>query len=125
MYISLSAFPLVYSGVHHWRPGVGSLPFLSMMLGMFTAGAASVAINPAWVRKYHANGNRAEPEWRLPLAFAGSIAFTVGLFWICWTGADESVHWIVPTIGGYVLGFGILSIFMMLIMYLVDAYLML
>ena len=125
MYIALSAYPLVFQGVHHWRPGVGSLPFLGMMLGMLTSGVVAVSLNPAWVRKYHAAGNRSQPEWRLPLAFAGSIAFTIGLFWFGWTGAFENVHWIVPTIGGYVLGFGILSIFMMLILYMVDAYLML
>ena len=125
LYICLSAYPLVFQGVHHWRPGVGSLPFLGMMLGILSAGAASIAMNPWWVRKYHAAGNRALPEWRLPLVGVGSIAFTIGIFWFGWTGAFESVHWIVPVIGGYVLGFGILAIFMMLIMYIVDAYLML
>ncbi|KAI1620180.1 putative MFS multidrug transporter [Exophiala viscosa] len=124
MYVTLSAFPLVFEGVHGMQPGVASLPFLGMALGMVGAGAASISLNQGWVRRYHANSNRAVPEWRLPLAAVGGVAFSVGLFWFGWAGAYKSVHWIVPTIAGVVIGFGLLSIFMQLIMYIVDGYLM-
>lgn len=49
----------------------------------------------------------------------------IGLFWFGWTGAYHQVHWIVPTIAGVFIGYGLLAIFMQLIMYMVDAYLML
>jgi DHA1 family multidrug resistance protein-like MFS transporter len=107
------------------EPGVGSLPFIGMALGMIGAGTASVCLNPRWVRKFHSNNNRAMPEWRLPLAMAGGVVFSASLFWFGWTGAYPSVHWIVPTIAGVGIGFGLLSIFMQLVMYIVDAYLML
>lgn len=125
IYISLSAFPLVFTGVRHIKPGVAELPFLGMLVGMLLAGATSIAMNPSWVRKYHANQNRAEPEWRLPLAAAGSVVFTIGLFWFGWTGYYESVHWAVPTVAGIFVGYGLLAIFMQLIMYIVESYLML
>ena len=125
MYITLSAFPLVFQGVHGMQPGVGSLPFFGMALGMLLSGIASVLYNSHWVRLYHANNNKAEPEWRLPLAMIGGVIFAIGIFWFGWTGAYRSVHWIVPTIGGVFIGFGLLSIFMQLIMYIIDAYLML
>ena len=125
MYITLSAYPLVFQGVHGMTPGVGSLPFLGIALGMVLSGIASIAYNPYWIRKYHANNNKAMPEWRLPLAMVGGVVFSIGLFWFSWTGAYRSVHWIVPTIAGVFIGFGLLSIFMQLIMYIIDAYLML
>lgn len=125
LYITLAAFPLVFQGVHGISPGVGSLPFLGMALGMITSGVVSVSMNGRWIRKYHANNNKAMPEWRLPLAMVGGVFFSVGLFWFGWTGAYRSVHWIVPTIAGFFIGFGLLSIFMQLIMYIIDAYLML
>jgi MFS transporter, DHA1 family, multidrug resistance protein len=125
LYVTLSAFPLVFQGVHGMAPGVGSLPFIGVGLGMVLAGAASITYNSHWVRKYHANNNKAIPEWRLPLAMVGGVVFSIGLFWFGWTGAFKSVHWIVPTIAGAFIGFGLLSIFMQLIMYIIDAYLML
>ena len=78
MYITLAAYPLVFQGVHGMNPGVGSLPFFGMALGMVLSGVASVALNPKWVRQYHANNNKSEPEWRLPLAMFGGIIFTIG-----------------------------------------------
>ncbi|KAJ9604175.1 hypothetical protein H2200_011009 [Cladophialophora chaetospira] len=124
IYIILSAYPLVFQGVHGIAPGVGSLPLFGVAFGMVLAGVASVAYTPYWVRKYHANNNKAMPEWRLPLAMVGGVFFSTGLFWFGWTGAYKSVHWIVPTLAGVFIGFGLLSIFMQLIMYIVDAYLM-
>jgi MFS transporter, DHA1 family, multidrug resistance protein len=125
IYLSIAAFPLVFGGIHGIKPGVAELPFFGMALGMILAGATSVLMNPLWVKKYHAAGNKAQPEWRLPLAAFGGVIFAIGLFWFGWTGAYRSVHWIVPTIAGVFIGYGLLAIFMQLIMYIVDAYLML
>ncbi len=125
IYVVLAAYPLVFSGVHGMSPGVGTLPLFGIAFGMILSGVASIAYNPHWVRLYHANNNKAQPEWRLPLAMVGGVFFSVGLFWFGWTAAYKSVHWIVPTLAGVFIGFGLLSIFMQLIMYIVDAYLML
>lgn len=125
IYVILSAYPIVFQGVHGMAPGVGSLPFLGLAVGMIASGLGSLLYNKRWVAKYLANGQKAIPEWRLPLATAGGVAFTIGLFWFGWTGAYQSVHWIVPTLAGVFIGFGLLSIFMALAMYIVDAYLML
>lgn len=124
LYISITAFPEVYEGVHHWRPGVASLPFIGMMIGISLAAAGSIAVNPIWVRKFHANGNRVVPEWRLPFSAVSGVVFAIGLFWFGWTGNYRSVHWIVPTIGGSFIGFGIVGLFIGLISYIMDAYLM-
>lgn len=125
LYIFLTAYPLVFQGVHHMNRGVGGLPLLGMATGMLLAGFTAVCIQPAWRRKYAANNQVVVPEWRLPLSIVGAVSFTIGLFWFAWTGNYESVHWIVPTLSGLMTGFGLLAIFMMLFMYLVDAYLML
>jgi len=58
---------------------------------------------------------------RLPLGCIGGPFFTVGMFWMGWT-ARSSIHWIVPVLGGFPLGAGMLLLFMSLINYLVDAY---
>lgn len=40
------------------------------------------------------------------------------------TGFTDDIHWIVPTLSGLFTGFGLMSIFLQALNYLVDAYLM-
>lgn len=47
-----------------------------------------------------------------------------GLFWFGWTGYTGNIHWIVPILSGLFTGFGLFSIFLSLLNYIVDAYLM-
>lgn len=112
LYTFLTAYPLVFQGVHGMNPGIGGLPFFGMATGMILAGLGSILLQPAWVRKLHKNDGKVVPEWRLPYAAAGGVAFTIGLFFFGWTGNYRSVHWIVPTLSGLFTGFGILAIFM-------------
>ncbi len=86
LYTFLTAYPLVFQGVHGFSPGVGGLPFLAMGIGLCLGALASVLAQPAWRRKYRHNHNRVVPEWRMPLAIVGGFAFAVGLFWFAWTG---------------------------------------
>ena len=150
LYIFLTAYLLVFQGVHGFTPGVSGLALFEMAfgmaLGMILAGMASALVQPAWRRKYCANNRQVIPEWRMPLNIVGGVAFTIGLFWFAWTGTvssrdrssttqlgrtltdrcagnHESVHWIVPTLSGLFTDFGLLAIFMQVFMYLVDAYL--
>jgi DHA1 family multidrug resistance protein-like MFS transporter len=64
------------------------------------------------------------PEWRLPSVIAGGVAFAAGLFWFGWSGYRADIHWIVPTLSGLLTGFGLASIMLQSLNYLVDAYLM-
>ena len=54
----------------------------------------------------------------------GGFSFAGGLFWFGWSGYKADIHWIVPTLSGLLTGFGLLSIFLQSLNYLVDAYLM-
>lgn len=83
-----------------------------------------IIISPAYNRKLAANNNMPVPEWRLPPVIVGGVSFGIGLFWFAWTGNKRSIHWIAPTLSGLATGFGILSIFLNCLNYLIDAYLM-
>ncbi|KIW06857.1 uncharacterized protein PV09_02533 [Verruconis gallopava] len=124
LYLFLTAYPLVFQGVHHMNPGLGGLPFFGMIIGELLAGITIALRQPGYNKKLAANGGFPVPEWRLPEVIAGGVAFSAGLFWFGWTGNYESVHWIVPTLSGLLSGFGIMSIFLQSLNYLVDAYLM-
>lgn len=55
---------------------------------------------------------------------AGAVAFPIGIFWLCWTGAYASVHWILPCIGGVIVSFAIVLFFVAFLSYLSETYLM-
>lgn len=124
LYLFLTAYPLVFQGVHGMNLGVGGLPFIGMVIGQLIAGTLIFIRQPGYNRKLTANNNVPIPEWRLPEVIVGGAAFAAGIFWFGWTGYNQNIHWIVPTIAGILIGFGLLSIFLQALNYLVDAYLM-
>lgn len=69
-----------------------------------------------------ANNNIPVPEWRLPLPMIGGIIFAAGLFWFGWGGYMPTTPWIVPTLAGLFIGFGIFTVFLQCLNYIIDAY---
>ena len=124
LYLFLTAYPLVFQGVHGMNPGVGGLPYFGMITGQLTAGTIIFLRQPGYQRRLAANNGVAIPEWRLPEVIVGGACFAIGLFWFGWTGYRQDVHWIVPTLSGLLTGFGLLSVFLQSLNYLIDAYLM-
>ncbi|KAF7714660.1 MFS-type transporter [Penicillium ucsense] len=124
LYCFLTAYTLVFQGVHGMNAGVGGLPLFGMVAGLFIAAAYIILTSPAYNRKLEANGGVPVPEWRLPPVIVGGALFAAGLFWFGWTGFTDSIHWIVPTLSGLFTGFGLLMIFIQLFNYLIDTYLM-
>ncbi|KAI1432354.1 major facilitator superfamily transporter [Xylaria sp. CBS 124048] len=124
LYLFLTAYPLVFSGVHGFNAGQSGLAFFGMVIGQVIGGIVVLLAQPAYQRKLAANGGIPIPEWRLPLVAVGGAAFAAGLFWFGWSGYREDIHWIVPAASGLLSGFGLLTIFLQALNYLVDAYLM-
>lgn len=124
LYLFLTAYPLVFQGVHHFSPGISGLTFFGMITGQLLAGASVIAQQPWYNRKLAANNGIPVPEWRLPSMMVGGVLFAIGVFWFGWTGYREDIHWIAPTLSGVFTGFGLMAIFLQALNYLVDAYLM-
>lgn len=125
LYLFMTSYAIVFQQVHGFDKGIGGLPYLGIAVGEFLGGAFIIAMQPWYTRKLRANNNIPVPEWRLPPAIVGAIAFAAGLFWFGWTGYTKNIHWIAPTLSGLLTGFGLMSIFLQCINYLIDAYLVL
>lgn len=123
LYLFLTAYPLVFVGVHGFKSSSSGLCFFGMIIGELIAGVVVLAQQPWYQRKLTSNNGIPIPEWRLPSVIAGGVAFMGGIFWFGWTGYRADIHWIVPTASGLLTGFGLMSIFLQSMNYLVDAYL--
>jgi hypothetical protein len=121
LYLTFAAFPIVYQQNRHWSLGIGGLSFVGVGVGNFIAILYLWWDNKRYVRVLEKYNGKAPPEARLPPALVGSVAIPVGLFWFAWTNG-LSVHWSVSLIGTGIFGFGMTLIFLGVVNYLVDAY---
>jgi DHA1 family multidrug resistance protein-like MFS transporter len=122
LYLFLTAYPVVFQEIHHMSPGVGGLPYLGVIIGQIFFVAAMSMVGRFWVAaKMKQNGGKMMPEWHLPIAIPGAMAFSAGLFWLGWTGYKSTIHPIVPTLSGLLTGFGLLGMFVPSIAYIVQA----
>ncbi|QIW97000.1 hypothetical protein AMS68_002518 [Peltaster fructicola] len=124
LYLSLTAYSIVFGQVHGFSLGVAGLPFMGLVVGVSIGLGVILITNKSYVKKLDANNNVPVPEWRLAPAMLGGISFAIGLFWFGWTGYTNTIPWIVPTLAGIPLGLGIYLCFISLLNYILDAYLM-
>ncbi|KYG42085.1 hypothetical protein M433DRAFT_74517, partial [Acidomyces richmondensis BFW] len=125
LYLFLTFYPIVFQQIHGWNEGVGGLPFFGMITGELFAGLYMILIQPSYSKKLAANNNIPVPEWRLPPAIIGGVFFATGILWFGWAGKNcIVVSAIAPTLSGLFTGFGIMTIFLQCLNYLIDSYLM-
>ncbi|KAI1848163.1 hypothetical protein JX266_005876 [Neoarthrinium moseri] len=122
LYMQLGAVPIIFGELRGWNSFLAELPFLAVMLGSLSGAVINIINQLYYNRAYHAAGNRAVPEKRLPPMMLGSVLFAGGLFITGWTADPGVVHWIVPVIGLYLVGTGFNTIFQAALNYLVDTF---
>ncbi|RAL17085.1 MFS transporter [Aspergillus homomorphus CBS 101889] len=121
LYMLFAAYPIVYQVHRGWNQGVGSLPFLGIMVGMIGAVVYNILDNKRYIRSQEKHGGFAPPEARLPPCLVASIAVPVGLFWFAWTDST-SIHWMASVAAGVPFGFGLVLVFLSNLSYLIDTY---
>ena len=124
IYLFFEAFPISFGEARGWSLGISSLPFVSLIVGIF-AGCISIAIvtKTRFARKLREEG-KIIPEERLPPMIAGGIILPVGLFWWAWTSNPDISPW-PQIIAGVPIGFGIILITLQGMNYIIDSYTML
>ncbi|KAJ5747135.1 uncharacterized protein N7511_008831 [Penicillium nucicola] len=121
LYMLFDAFPIIFQDIRGWSEGVGSLPFLAVMIGMMIAVGVNMYDNKRYVRIHKAHNGFAPPEARLPPTMWGGLAIPIGLFWFAWTNS-ASIPWIVCVLATAPFGFGMVFVFLGIMNYLIDAY---
>ncbi|KAI1861334.1 uncharacterized protein JN550_010864 [Neoarthrinium moseri] len=121
LYMLFAAFPIVFQQLRGWSPGIGGLAFLGVAVGMMISVGYSMYDNKRYARIAAAHGGLAPAEARLPGAMIGAVLLPIGLFWFAWTNGTN-VHWIVPIIASGFFGAGLVLVFLSLLNYLIDSY---
>ncbi|KAI1081563.1 MFS general substrate transporter [Whalleya microplaca] len=122
VYIMYNAIPPTFETEYGWDTGLTGLVFISIGLG-YMAGlyGFSKRSDATVTRLTRANGGVFKPEFRLPIMVWYALVCPVSFFWYGWT-AEKHVHWIVPVVGLFPLGFGVIGVFMPTQAYIIDAY---
>jgi DHA1 family multidrug resistance protein-like MFS transporter len=121
LYMQLGGIPIIFGDMRGWPAVSATLPFLGILFGAIIGCSINAYNQILYNKVYHAAGDRAVPEARLPPMMLGSVLFSVGQFIMGWT-ADPQYHWIAPVIGLVLLGTGFFTIFQAALNYLVDTF---
>ncbi|KAM0541954.1 hypothetical protein ACHAPJ_013016 [Fusarium lateritium] len=97
------------------------LTYLSFGLGNIIGNVAIGFFSDKLLKALAGRSGRTKPEHRLPPLVPGSIIVPIGLFIYGWT-LYFNVHFMVPLLGLFIVGFGTILIFIPVSTYLVDAY---
>jgi MFS family permease len=121
LYMQLGGVPIIFGEIRGWKQFPATLPFLCVFIGAVLGALANIYNQTLYNKAYHAAGNRAVPEKRLPPMMIGSVLFSAGQFMMGWT-ARRDIHWICPCIGLVLLGLGFFTIFQAALNYLIDTF---
>ncbi|PLB46347.1 MFS general substrate transporter [Aspergillus steynii IBT 23096] len=121
LYLLFAAYPIVYQQGRGWSEGIGSLPFVGILVGILFAVVATFPMYFRYKKKVLAIQGRVPPEARLPDSFIAALALPAGLFWFAWTNSP-SVHYMASIAAGVPFGYGMVMVFLPVLNYLIDAY---
>lgn len=123
LYLFFTTISEVFTSTYGFTVGLSGLAYLGIGLG-FGVGLFIMAMtNDRMVQRLTAqNGGKFEPEMRMPTMIIFACILPISFFWYGWT-ADKHVHWIVPIIGMFPFGVGMMGVFMPIQTYVIDCYL--
>ncbi|KAI1765467.1 major facilitator superfamily domain-containing protein [Hypoxylon sp. FL1150] len=122
VYLMYNSIPPTFDHRYGWATGMSGLVFLSIGLGyMGGLWAFSMLSDRTVVRLTKANKGVFKPEFRLTIMIWYSFLCPLAFFWYGWS-VQLRAHWIVPILGLFPLGFGVIGVFMPTQAYIIDAY---
>lgn len=121
IYLFFEAYPISFQEDRGYSPGIASLPFISILIGVL-AGCAFLAATINTKLSPDPKAGRFQ-ETRLLIMIIASIVLPCGLFWYAWTSFPSINPW-PQIIAGVPIGFGIVLITLQGMNYLIDTYAM-
>ncbi|KAG2124939.1 major facilitator superfamily domain-containing protein [Suillus cothurnatus] len=121
-YLMFATFPNLFSDVYHFSIGITGLTYIGLGFGFISATIFGVKLSgKIYIYLAAQNGGKGKPEMRMPALLFGSFFVPVGLFWYGWS-AQAKAHFMMPIIGSAIFGFGLMTVFLPIQLYLVDTF---
>lgn len=124
VFISTQSVPVVYGDIYGWSVFSGGLVQVSIAIGEIIGLLAFLFQNKIYVRSAAHNPEKTDvpiPESILHLSIPSTLfGLSGGLFMYGWS--TLGTHWIVPSIGLTLVGFGIMTIVITASVYVTDSY---
>ncbi|KAK9234753.1 major facilitator superfamily domain-containing protein [Lipomyces kononenkoae] len=120
LYLIFTTIPDVFERQYGFSSNNVGLTYLGTGVGQFVGLISFGAASDLIVKKM-AKGGELKPEYRLVPVLLGGCLLPIGLLWYGWT-AEYKIFWIVPIIGMVLIGAGMITIFVPVSTYLVDAF---
>ena len=122
VYTSIQSIAQIYQSNYSFTDSQAGLLQLALLTGLCLGLLPCLAQNAYYHRCTRQNNNTPIPERRLPISCLASLfALSGGLFWYAWSSYPH-VHWIVPTVGLALIGFGVQIVVTAVALYTADAY---
>jgi MFS family permease len=120
IYLLFTTMPQVFEEQYGISKSNVGLTYLAMGMGQIM-GVIIFGMVSDRILKRLSKGGEMKPEFRLPPLLVGLTLLGIGLLWYGW--AAEYAHaWIVPLLGQVLIGVGVITAFMPVTTYLVDAF---
>ncbi|CAG7954193.1 unnamed protein product [Penicillium olsonii] len=121
LFTFLEGYTYVFGEPYGLSLGLTNVSWAGMLVGIVLTGCV-VPLVYSWTAKEYQKTGRILPETRLWYAMLGGApAVPVSLFWMGWTNYPSISIW-SPLIASVLFGYGIMSIFLVAYMYIIDAY---
>lgn len=121
IYGFFEVFPVSFQEERGWNLGVGSLPFLSVLIGVLIGCVIIATLTKTrFARKYHEAGKVIPEERLLPMIIGGAL-LPMGMFWFAWTSNPNITPW-PQIISAAPIGAGIIMVFLQGLNYIIDVY---
>lgn len=119
IFLLFTTFPSIFQGQYGFSTSTSGLAYLGLGIGMICGLAGFTVMSDRLLGP--ASKDVAKPERRLILMKWFAPVTPIGCFVYGW-GAYYKTHWIVPEIGTFIVGFGVLFVLLPSQTYLVDAF---
>ncbi|GAB7366165.1 hypothetical protein MBLNU230_g7727t1 [Neophaeotheca triangularis] len=128
LFTFLDGYTHIFGETYGLSTGLTGLSFVGIIVGFCFAGGGLVPLMYKWAKNDLARMKEAGHEERLPPEFrcwfgmlGGSFAIPIGIFWMGYTARSDISIW-SPLCSSVLIGYGMLSVFIMCTQYIIDSY---
>jgi len=122
LYLCFVAYPIIFTDLRGWSPGISGLAFVGIGIGSMIVIVCEPLIRKVInAHKPDPETGRPPPEAAVSVICVAAVLLPIGELWFAWTGTPNC-HWVLPILAGIPFGAGNCAVFIYGSNYLVHSY---